>query len=68
MYGNIVVDGVLASCFDFSDHHLTHLTMTPMRWFPETMDWIFGDNNGSPGYGIFLEDVGRLVLLLEQQN
>ena len=51
MNGNIVVDGILASCYAFSDHHLAHLTMTPMRFFPDVMDYIFGVvDNGSPGY------------------
>ena len=68
MDGNIVVDRVLASCYAFSDHDVAHLIMTSMRWYPETMDWIFGDNNGSPGYVNFLEDLGRLVLSHDQQN
>ena len=68
MDGNIVVDGVLASCYAFSDHDLAHLTMTPMRWLPKTMDWIFSENNKSPGYVNFLEHIGRLMLPYDQQN
>ena len=50
MDGNIEVDGVLASCYAFSEHDLAHIVMAPMRWFPGTMNLIFGVNNGSPGY------------------
>ena len=35
MEGNIVVDGVLASCYAFADHDLAHIGITPMRWFPD---------------------------------
>ena len=38
MGGNIVVDGVLASCYALSDHDLVHIVMTPMRWFPAMMN------------------------------
>ena len=42
MAGNIVVDGVLASSYADYDHDLCHIGMTPLRWFPEIIDWIFG--------------------------
>ena len=60
MDGNIVVDGVLASCYAY-DHDVAHIGMTPLRWFPEILDWIFGENNGTPGYVKLTEDLGRLV-------
>ena len=62
MDGNIVVDGVLASCYALSDHDLAHIVMTPMRWFPAMMNWIFGVYNGSPSYVNFAEDLGRIML------
>ena len=62
MDGNIVVDGVLASCYSFSDHHLAHITITPIRWFPEIMDWMFGVDNESPGYIKVAEGLGAWVL------
>ena len=31
--GNIVVDGVLASCYASFDHDLVHLVTSPMRWY-----------------------------------
>ena len=46
--GNIVIDSVLASCYAFFDHELTHIGMTPMHWFPEIVQGIFGEDNGFP--------------------
>ena len=48
--GNIVVDGVLASCYASFDHDLAHLMMTPIQWYPEIIEWIFGQNNDDTGY------------------
>ena len=31
--GNIVVDGVLASCYASFDHDLAHITMAPIQLF-----------------------------------
>ena len=50
MEGNIVVDGVLASCYPSSDHDLAHFGMGPLRWFPKIIHWIFGEDNGLQGY------------------
>ena len=50
--GNIMVDGVLASCYAFEHHDLAHFGMAPLRWFPEVTGWIFGEDNG---YQVFAE-------------
>ena len=50
MEGNIIVDGILASCYASSDHYLAHFGMTPIQCFPEVMDWIFGSDNEFPVY------------------
>ena len=60
--GNIVIDGMLASCYAFSDHDLAHITMTPMLWFPEMIEWIFGMEKVSQGYVSILADLGQLLL------
>ena len=60
--GNIIVDGILASCYTISDHDLAHLAMTPIRWFPKITDWNFGENNGTPGYVGIAESLGRWVM------
>ena len=61
MEGKIVAEGVLASCYATVDHDLGHIGTTPIRWFPGMTNWIFGENNGSPGYVDVLTDVGTLV-------
>ena len=60
--GNVVIDGVLASCYGSFDHDLVHISMKPMQWFPEMMDWIFGVDIVSPGYANILLDIGRWAL------
>ena len=60
--GNIVVDGVLASCYGYFDHDLVHILIKSIQWFPEIMEWIFGRDTVSPGYTTCLEDIGRWAL------
>ena len=63
MEGKIVVDGVLSSCYaSFPEHDMAHFAMSPTRWFPEVMDWIFGEDNESPNYVKIFEHLGRSVL------
>ena len=65
MEGNIVVDGVLASCCPSVDHDLSHIGMTPMRWFPEMTSWIFGEDDGVQAITNIAENIGRWVLPTE---
>ena len=46
MNGNIMVDGILASCYASTDHDLAHIGMLPIRWFPTMIQWIFGEEDG----------------------
>ena len=62
MDGNIVVDGVLASCYAFADHDVAHIGMLPLRWFPGPIDWIFGIDNGAPAYVNVIADYGKYGL------
>ena len=60
--GNLMVDGLLASCYtSFPDHDMAHLTMAPMRWFPKLMHWIFGEDTEAPVYVKITEIFGRWV-------
>ena len=63
MEGNILVDGVLASCYAsyFADHDVSDLIMAPYRWFPEIIEWIFSHENGYQAYVIVAEDLGRSI-------
>ena len=36
--------------------------MTPMKWYPEILEWIFGVKNGSPGYVDLAKKLGKSVL------
>ena len=57
-----MVDGVLASCYASIDHDLAHIGMGPVRWFPVITEWIFGQENESPGYVNILIYVGEWLL------
>ena len=57
--GNIIVDGVLASCYPSSDHDLAHLVMTPMQWFPTLIEWILGQKKGIQGFVNIVETLGK---------
>ena len=35
--GNLIVDGVLASCYQDVPHDLAHMAMTPIRLFPSIL-------------------------------
>ena len=48
--GNIVVDGILASCYASLNHDLSHISFKPMRWFPNIFQKIFGEDDGSPAF------------------
>ena len=61
MEGNIVVDGVLASCYALIQHDVFHVVAAPIRWFPEMTNWIFGENNRFAGYTDVLIDLARLL-------
>ena len=65
--GNIVVDGILASCYPVH-HDLTHIVMTPILWFPGTIQSIFGENNGYQTYVNIFEVVSMWVGPNEQIN
>ena len=58
-----MVDGVLTSCYAYaSDATLAHIVMTPMQWFPEIIDWIFGEYNEYSVYAKIKESLGKLVV------
>ena len=59
MEGNIIVDGVLASCYASTQHDLAHIGMAPMRWFPQIMELIFGENNGNHVYVKIAKEFGH---------
>ena len=62
MEGSIVVDGVLASCYPSAHYDLANIAMTPVRWFPEILEWIFSKQKGILGYVKIAEELGRWIL------
>ena len=58
MEGNLLVDGILASCYASSDHGLAHMGMAPVRWFPA----IIGEDNISPSYINVAKEIYRWVI------
>ena len=62
MDGNIIVDGILSSCYASSDNMLADIGMAPFRWFPQVVEWIFGDDNGFSAYAKIEIQLGELVL------
>ena len=58
----ILVDGVLASCYAGFDHDLAHFTMSPMQYFSEVLEWIFGSDSGYPVYVSTAGILGRFML------
>ena len=64
--GNIVVNGVLASTYASFDHDLAHIAMFPIQWIPNIIQWIFGQDNGTPAYVTIAKHFGRYFLPLEK--
>ena len=46
----MMANEVLVSCYGSFEHDLAHIAMTPMKWFPEMLKWIFGEDNGNSVY------------------
>ena len=57
-----MVDDILASCYGSFDHDLAHISLKPIQWFPQIMEWIFGVDTVSPVYVTIAEIFGGLML------
>ena len=65
--GNIIVDEILASCYPSSfDHNLAHYGMAPMRWFPDIMHMMFGEDDTLSVFIRINEELGLWMLPYEQ--
>ena len=60
--GNVIVDGILASCYPSVDHHLAHLSTAPIRWFPDLIQMVFGEEGGISAFIRMNEELGIWVL------
>ena len=61
--GNILVDGVLASCYASVNHDLAHVAMKPLLWFPNIMDMFLGEEEHVNGYVTILKGLGEIMSL-----
>ena len=61
MEGNIVVDGVLASCYPSVQHEVALIGMSPIRWFPTVAQWMFGIDQGFQIFAKIENDIGWLT-------
>ena len=62
MDGNIMVNGVLASCYASVDHNLGHIGMSPVRSFPEMLEWTFGWDDGSSAFTKMAKKLSKSLL------
>ena len=61
--GNIIVDEVLASCYASPvDHDLAHFVTAPIRWFPDIIQMIFGEDEGFSAFMRINEELGIWIL------
>ena len=61
--GNILVDGVLASCYAGVNHDLAHIAMKPLLWFPRMMDLLLGgEEKFMHAYASMLEKIGKFII------
>ena len=64
--GNIIVNGILASCYPSVHHDVAHIGMIPIRLFPKMTEWIFGEGNESPDYVTMMEEISKWIFPEEQ--
>ena len=60
--GNIIVDEILASCYVYLHHDVARLVMAPFRWFPDIIEWLFGEDNGFQVFVAISEELGKWIL------
>ena len=60
--GNIIVDGILASCYASFDHDLAHISMKPMQWSPNIIQQIFGEEDRFSAFTQTIKELGKWLL------
>ena len=63
--GNIMIDGVLASCYTSADHDLVHLAMTPIQWYPGIVQWIFGEDDGFSTFAKMTKETFKSLMTVD---
>ena len=65
---DIMVDGVLASCYPSVNNDFSQIAITPMKWIRDAVGWIFWKENGLQGLAIIAENVSKMINLKQQQH
>ena len=60
--GNILVDGVVASCYASFDHGLAHIVMKPMQWDSNVLQNIFWEEDRFPIFIWTSKELGKWLL------
>ena len=58
----MIVDGVLTSCYATVDHDEAQIMMLPIRWFPQVVEWIFGEENEFTAFVPIFEKFSKWML------
>ena len=53
---------MLVSCDGSFEHGVAHIVITPVKWFPEVAEMIFGKTNGFSTYVEIGIELGRILL------
>ena len=61
-----MVDGVLASCYASVNHDVAHIGMTPIRWFPDMIHWVFGKDEELSAFADTANELGKWILPYKQ--
>ena len=64
--GNIIVNGVLASCYASVDHDLAQIGMLPMQLYPGIVQWILGKDDRVSAFVSIAKEAGRWIMPFEQ--
>ena len=59
--GNVVVNGILASCYGNAHYDMAHFAMVPQQWFPQIIKLIFGNYNGIVTYVAIAKDLAEMI-------
>ena len=58
--GTLLVDNVLVSCYASFSHDLSHIVMSPLRWFSWLLD--FTPTEGIHPFVVLMKRLGRSIL------
>ena len=58
----MIVDDILVSCYASFHHDLAHIGMTPIQWFPDVIQWIFGEDGRVLAFVSIIKEMGKWIL------